>query len=269
MKQHHLASSLTPPQAPEEYEALRESIRVHGQFHPIILFEGDILDGWHRFKVCQELNIEPRFETFQNNGTSPFDILLANSLARRNLSPTQRACMAVEIQQAMAKAYHDSKAGNPRLKKGDKHEKSHIKCAKMFGVNSGYVSNAITVKNRDPKLFDKCLKGEMNMRGAIKMVRPPKAYNTISDVQVRKILQQGETVIDFPTCFDSYEKIMEYSRQFCEKGGWQIEAYFGDGKWFVRYHKGEERKSINWNESDRDPNLRRAMIIGLREALKM
>lgn len=266
MKQHHLASSITPPQSPEEYEALRESIRSHGLMHPIILFEDSILDGWHRFKACQELKIEPRFETFQSNGTSPLDVLIANSLARRNLTPTQRACLAVETQQAMADEYRKSKLGNPRLKKGDTHEKSHVKCANMFGVNCTYVSNAITLRKRDPKLFEKCLRGEIGMRKAIKTVRKEKTYNSMSDKEVRKVLQEAEPPIDFPNCYDSCEKVLEYSRQFCEKG-WAWTGVFANGKYSIKYYPNKD------NNLNKDPgcvpSLKNAMVTALREALKM
>ena len=48
------------PQTPR-YD-LRESIleRGYDPMHPIVLYEGKVLDGWpHRLQTCIELNVEP------------------------------------------------------------------------------------------------------------------------------------------------------------------------------------------------------------------
>jgi ParB-like chromosome segregation protein Spo0J len=43
----------------DEYEALRESIRKYGVIQPVIVDENNaVIDGYHRVKVCKELEIE-------------------------------------------------------------------------------------------------------------------------------------------------------------------------------------------------------------------
>jgi Predicted transcriptional regulators len=57
-------AKLVHPLSVEEYNSLRNSIeKSRGNLVPIILSqENYILDGHHRFKICQELNINPKIE---------------------------------------------------------------------------------------------------------------------------------------------------------------------------------------------------------------
>jgi ParB-like chromosome segregation protein Spo0J len=47
----------------EEYEALKNSIKEEGLHLPITINQnGVIIDGHHRYRICEELGIEPIFE---------------------------------------------------------------------------------------------------------------------------------------------------------------------------------------------------------------
>ena len=43
----------------EEYEGLKASIKERGQEVPILLLNGQNLDGRHRYRACLDLGIEP------------------------------------------------------------------------------------------------------------------------------------------------------------------------------------------------------------------
>lgn len=73
----------------EEYEILSKDIATNGQLEPITLFEGVILDGWHRFQACAELNIEPKYKEY--DGNDPVAFVLSKNLHRRHLNASQRA----------------------------------------------------------------------------------------------------------------------------------------------------------------------------------
>jgi ParB-like chromosome segregation protein Spo0J len=43
----------------DEYEGLRESVRKYGVIQPVITDEfGAVIDGYHRVKICKELEID-------------------------------------------------------------------------------------------------------------------------------------------------------------------------------------------------------------------
>ena len=65
MKKHNF--NIMPDMSKEDYTGLKEDIKNNGfdETKPIYLYEEKILDGWHRFNVCQELAVEPIYKTFE------------------------------------------------------------------------------------------------------------------------------------------------------------------------------------------------------------
>ncbi len=83
---------LLPPLPPDEYAALKESIRVHGCRVPIIVDQhGDIIDGWHRDRACQELGIFcPREVRHFNSDVERLQVAITLNANRRHLTRAQR-----------------------------------------------------------------------------------------------------------------------------------------------------------------------------------
>jgi 16S rRNA G966 N2-methylase RsmD len=91
---------LVPPLTDLEYDSLKESVRNNGQWHDIIVNQdGFILDGHHRFRVCQELGIKPKTQTIE------FPIKLQEkifvyetNLKRRHLNDFQKAELGYNLE---------------------------------------------------------------------------------------------------------------------------------------------------------------------------
>jgi hypothetical protein len=90
----HPAADLFPMMTPEEYEALKEDIREHGQHEWATLLDGKIIDGRNRYRACRELGIETEFcELDVRDHPQPFDpvaFVLSKNLYRRHLTREQR-----------------------------------------------------------------------------------------------------------------------------------------------------------------------------------
>ena len=98
-------SSLVPKLSPEEYESLKQSIKKNGLYMPLIVNQdGVLLDGHHRYKACQELEIEPRVEvkTFDDPIYEKLFVVHAN-LKRRQLTTAQK----VELGDALKPVYEE------------------------------------------------------------------------------------------------------------------------------------------------------------------
>ena len=99
---------LLPKMSDEEFAELEASIETEGQHYPIVANEDlEILDGYHRFKACIALGIEPDFEVrkFENKLLEKKFVIEAN-LRRRHLNKFQLVELAVpllEIEKALAK----------------------------------------------------------------------------------------------------------------------------------------------------------------------
>ena len=50
---------------PEQYHALLESVRLHGLYSPVILYQNKILDGRSRYRACLDLGIAPTVEAIE------------------------------------------------------------------------------------------------------------------------------------------------------------------------------------------------------------
>lgn len=88
LKQHPLSAAF-PSMTDAEVEALAEDIKKHGQREPGVLFEGMVLDGWHRYLACSQIDV--KFVSVDFDGDDPVSVALSRNLHRRHLTSTQRA----------------------------------------------------------------------------------------------------------------------------------------------------------------------------------
>jgi hypothetical protein len=94
----HRLSLLFPDMEKPQYETFKETIKEHGLREDIILLDGQILDGRHRYRACLDVGIKPTFEQYNPavHGASPAQFVLDRNLERRHLSASQKAAIAVE-----------------------------------------------------------------------------------------------------------------------------------------------------------------------------
>ena len=52
----HYLSKIGGDMSEDSFALLRSDIELNGTWDPIYLYEGLILDGWHRYRACFELN---------------------------------------------------------------------------------------------------------------------------------------------------------------------------------------------------------------------
>lgn len=93
MNQHPLSAAF-PSMSDEDFQSLKADIKANGQREPIIVHEGMVLDGWHRYRACTDLGIKPQQFTFDASA-DPVAFVLSNNLHRRHLTPSQRAAAIV------------------------------------------------------------------------------------------------------------------------------------------------------------------------------
>lgn len=89
----------------EEVEGLLQDIRENGLREPVVMFEGMVLDGWHRVQMCGVAGIEIRTRDFPDN-LDPKKYVLSKNLHRRSLTPSQRAAAVVMCQEWVPDGYN-------------------------------------------------------------------------------------------------------------------------------------------------------------------
>jgi ParB-like nuclease domain len=86
----HPAADIFPMMPEDELVDLAEDIKANGLIHPIVLDDdGKIVDGRNRLRACEIAGVQPRFEPLKDK--DPVEFVVSENIARRNMSPTQRA----------------------------------------------------------------------------------------------------------------------------------------------------------------------------------
>ena len=180
-KKHRL--NIYPEMQPDEFERLRTDIFTNGYDpkNPVWIFEGEIIDGWNRYRACQALGITPVFRTFEGSTLDALQFLVRTN-NRRDLNSSQRAAIAVEAEDLIAvlKAEAEKKylegvrrggeeAGAGRSKNSsvelipqsnNEQNKVRTQLAQTFNTNPRYVSDAARLKKENPKAFEAIKSGQ-------------------------------------------------------------------------------------------------------------
>ncbi len=193
--QYHPAASVFPMMRGEEYQQLLHDIQEHGLREPILLCDGQILDGRNRFRVCREIGIEPAFRKWDGKGGSPLSVVLSLNLHRRHLTSSQRAAIAVEILPLLEReAKERQRLSKGRGQKGGQ-KSSHLKsqprsaeqAARLLSTNSDYVKAAKKVHEADPALLQKVRDGETHIADALRKVVKDKKQQLPTAKEAKRI----------------------------------------------------------------------------------
>jgi hypothetical protein len=93
---YHPACLLFPKLGKDELQELADDIRENGLRHPIVLYQGKILDGRNRLLACEIAGVEPRFVEWDGKG-SPVEWVVSENLVRRHLTSSQCAVIAHDL----------------------------------------------------------------------------------------------------------------------------------------------------------------------------
>jgi DNA modification methylase len=155
---HPLAGAI-PEMSEDEYRELVDSISRNGLREPIVLFEGKILDGRHRWRACRELGLSTTCRPFEGSLREAIELVADVNLCRRHLEPGQRALAAIELCTMIG-----SRGGRPK-KTSSTEEVSRAEAAKLAGVSPGSIDRAITIC-LEPDLAQAVRQGKMTLRAA-------------------------------------------------------------------------------------------------------
>lgn len=173
----HPAAKSIPEMLPDDFAGIKADIEARGLIVPIETYDGQLLDGRHRLRACQELGIEPRTLEVDLNGMSPAEYVWSVNGARRHLTASQKAAVAVEMLPELEKAAKERQGTRTDLEHSGKNSgmldsgEARKKAAALVGVNPHYVSDAARIKKESPRLFDEIKSGEKTIVDARKQER--------------------------------------------------------------------------------------------------
>ena|GEM_PF-2996303 len=91
--------SLIPPLTDDEYSRLERSIIAEGVRDPIITWQGTIVDGHNRYRICQEHGIAFKTAEIVFGSKDAAKIwIIENQFGRRNLNSYQKSVLALQLE---------------------------------------------------------------------------------------------------------------------------------------------------------------------------
>ncbi len=192
-----------------EFAALLHDIEVSGQKEPLVLYEGRILDGRHRYEVCRRLGIEPKMapDEFKGNEHEALAYALSVKDKRGMITKSQKAVMALRllrdnrISETVEKARRRKIAATLRqgkkrrmweehsrnLTADEKTARARAIAADMLGINDRYVGYADQLARKSPDLLDAVFQGRISLLKAMRSLNPERPTDPAGLRELRNV----------------------------------------------------------------------------------
>lgn len=186
MYQQHPLSAAFPAMSADDFQGLKDSIMEIGVQNPITLFEGMVIDGWHRYTAANELGMDcPVVELGE---VDPRDFVLAQNKARRHVTQAQLAMATTAV-------YAWAPAGKPKL-----HTECAVKTtaemASIAGVHRNTIVQAQAVQAKAaPEVVEAVKSGAIGLPKAAAIARLPKEEQAAA---IHKPTPKAEPVEEVP-----------------------------------------------------------------------
>lgn len=169
--EQHPIGAVWPSLSEDDFKKLVASIESIGILDKIVVYEGKILDGWHRYKACMELSIK-NIPMVEYEGNDPGGFVIAKNEARRHSDPSQRAFAVAQTLDIC------EKSGRPS-QYVDSKKPDHViglttaQAAKLANVGEATMRRAKAATKADPEVQDAVKRGEVTVSEAAKLSKLP------------------------------------------------------------------------------------------------
>lgn len=162
MLTQHKLSAAFPSMSDADFQALAEDIALNGLKQPVVIYEEQVLDGWHRYAACVKAGMTPKL-TYLEQDEDPVSFVLSMNMNRRHLTVSQRAAavVACNVWRGVGSNQHDERVGN-----------SAEALAEMADVSERTIRNAKAAE--EAGLGELVRDGELTAKRAADVAKLPK-----------------------------------------------------------------------------------------------
>ena len=161
--EQHPLSAIFPAMDDTAFSELRADIAAHGLHSPITMFEGKVLDGWHRYRACTDTGVVARYVQFDGSFEQAMPFVISINMQRRHLSTSQRAMIAGRL--ATLERGRPNKWTKLSIK-------SVAEAAAMIKVGPATVKHArIVLTQATPEIIARVERNELSVSRAVKDIR--------------------------------------------------------------------------------------------------
>lgn len=250
-----------PPLDAMDYAHLKANILADGCREPISLWNGTILDGHNRYRICTENGIP--FSTIDISSISTraeaFVWMYENQLGRRNLEPFMRAEMALKVKPYIEERARERSRANlkqnaenaPHFSDSQKISTSTecensrtrekpVRTDEILAKKADVSSNTIRrvekiLEKAEPEVIEKARSGEISINQAYQTVKPAKKQDAkpVEKPEVKTETQAekdqafiDDAMADGPTLDEMVDELERENEQLYKK----IESLTKDDK---------------------------------------
>jgi hypothetical protein len=176
---------------------LRDDIAANGLHDPIVLYNGQVLDGRRRQACCIARGVTPHYTQFNGDDEAALKYVVSKNLKRRHLGEAERAMVAAKVANLTRGRpliippiggiiNGQSESANSRDKPATRE-----KAARMLNVSPRSVDRAkVVTENGTPALQDAVKDGTVSLHDAAKVAAEPpevqdEAVKQVKDGKVR------------------------------------------------------------------------------------
>lgn len=175
----HPLSAAFPALSDAEYQVLKDSIADLGVQNAITIFEGQVLDGWNRYRAATELDMEcPAREL--DSWIDPRAFVLAQNKARRHITVAQMALATTAVYewQPVGANQHRGSALSAEFQAGSalsaEAPKTSRELAEIAGVGVRSIEQARMVETQAaPEVKEAVKAGDMGLAKASAIAKLP------------------------------------------------------------------------------------------------
>lgn len=176
-----------PPLDAMDYAHLKANILADGCREPISVWNGTILDGHNRYRICTENGIP--FSTIEissvHTRAEAFVWMYENQLGRRNLEPFMRAEMALKVKPYIEERARERSRANLKQNAGstewqnsatrEKPIRTDEKLAEKANVSRNTIQRVEKILEKaKPEVIEKARSGEISINQAYQTVKSAK-----------------------------------------------------------------------------------------------
>ena len=195
----HPAAELFPVMDEVAFAALVADIAAHGQREPILILDGQVIDGRHRLRACDELGLVPLVREVDPADGDPFGLVVSLNLHRRHLSESQRAMVAAHLANMnrtdTLRQYRSANLHN------DAHPVSLTQAAELLQVSRRSVASAARIRDQGTdELISAVAQGDIAVSTAAHLAQLPadiqRTVLTKTPDEIRAIAREVTARID-------------------------------------------------------------------------
>jgi len=174
--EYHEIANIFPMMTNAEYEQLKADIVLNGQLDPVVLYEGKILDGRNRWKVCMDLGLVINYDQYQ--GDNPLSYVISKNLHRRHLNETQRAVIGARIA--------NMQMGDNQYKTGSANLQTHVsqpEAAKQLNVSPRMIATVKEIERKAPEFISRMERGEITANQAVTQIKKAEVIANLENIE--------------------------------------------------------------------------------------